>query len=1811
MLSKKNFPFYAGLFSLLILAVLFARLGQGEGFSVQSFVPSGLIRFGEPIRITFTSDVVSSGDVGKMLEPDKFPISITPELKGSGKWTDSATFVFSPIGIMEATPYIATIKGGLLDVKGAVITGSLKYEFFTEPLEFLSYRQTNFDAEEGYVDYELSFSRRVSTSKIEEFLSVKDSSGAPVRFTLGNRDDLKIARLRVPAGDASPIEIRIGKGLPPEYGTLGLKEDVSLRVERNLGLEVLDSGAQTSYNYAGESSIYINLTSNVDINKAAEFIEVTPKRDIKFDAHSSMLWITGNFKYRDKITVRLKKGLPPMRGPALAKDWVRAFIFPDAEPSIFFQHNGRFLSPASEYAAIPISTINIEKLHIDVKRVYDNNVSYVMLNGWPYNIYDLAEDVSLASYAVDSTPNETVRSAIDLREIIGDTKGLFTITARDPDYWPQASDTVNVTDMAGMLKFSDTGLIAWVNSIALGKPVSGVNVKVYSKSNQILAEGVTGAGGVWTHTRDIEWQGALRPYLAVFTKEKDTSVLLLDAGISQMYSGDFSGVAYPSGAYRVMCYTPRGVFRPGEKVPVFLLLRENNQSIKEPFPVQLKIKTPDGRLWKESTEMLSGMGMASSEFLLSDAARTGAWRAEVYIPGNKECVADASFLVEDFAPPRINVEVSSDKSELAPDEDARLFISSQYLFGSPADGLNYEVKESFIPREYSNPNWPGYVFSDNRISFSSESSALANGTLSPSGDATVEFRAPSLFPPSILDIIFEIGVMQDDGRWVYKTLSTLYYPQKTLFGIRRPEGEISTGVPIPFAFAAVSKNGEALSPEAVFSVFKVETRLITTTDGGNQHTERIKEYIPVEGFEKIALRFEDGKAAADVTFPSYGYYQVTLDGSDGSAALSFWVMDERWRYGDSEAGQPETLLIKLDKNAYNPGDKARARVSGNFDGTVLLSVETYKTLYHEVAVTNGREAEFTWDVTEEMAPNSWVTAHLVRPAASREESWSAHRAFSAVPLYISMAKYALSIDITAPAKLKPKAENDFTLRLTDSAGKAVKGEVTLMLVDDGVLGLTRFETPNPFLYFTKRRALNMFVYDVYDQLIPILRDTLKLLKPGGGSPAEEAMNKANLSPVRAKRFEVLTLYKRVATDNNGNAKFSFILPEFSGKARLMVVGATEKAYGAEEKFFTISDSVVVELSLPRVVAPGDSFESQIMLFNKSGVPLDVDLDVKIVGPLAIAGARTASPDVRKGMAASISLPEMDKVFVIPLLLEAEDEFGVSKISVTARYAGGTTETLTEIPVRPPFPRITEGGMEIVKPNVSQKIQLPGDWMPGTRRANVTMSGLPEIGIAEALDFLIYYPYGCLEQTTSSGWALLSLPDLVSAIDPNLATRSQLAAGLAKRIALIQSLQSYYGSFSMWPGTGESKWASIYATHFLLACEKRGVPVAEQTLSSALNNLRQMISSAPEGDTEIQYGSSLGQMAYASYVISLKDNTPPLAWMSYLKDNISSIPVYGRYFLAAAFARAGEKDAARSILGDGLPAITPQNKPEEEKLNFDSSTRNLALCLLAWNELDPASPNAVNAAFRLLESIKGNKYLTTQELGFALPALADFYAHNYTSGTAILELFAQGSDPLAVTSHDKTISTVIDEGIKDLTVKNSGTGNGYISLVADGVPLKEPQQEDAGMRVRVQYISSDGTPLTDPPSLTQGERIQGKITVEAFSGEVRNIAISLPLAGGLEIENPLLMDSDQYYDYAQHGVVPGTHHEIRDDRLLIFLESVSKSYTWTFSMRAVTVGQFVLPPIYAEGMYSPGIKSIGSTSSITIKKYDYAIVSGKR
>jgi uncharacterized protein YfaS (alpha-2-macroglobulin family) len=448
--------------------------------------------------------------------------------------------------------------------------------------------------------------------------------------------------------------------------------------------------------------------------------------------------------------------------------------------------------------------------------------------------------------------------------------------------------------------------------------------------------------------------------------------------------------------------------------------------------------------------------------------------------------------------------------------------------------------------------------------------------------------------------------------------------------------------------------------------------------------------------------------------------------------------------------------------------------------------------------------------------------------------------------------------------------------------------------------------------------------------------------------------------------------------------------------------------------------------------------------------------------------------------------------------------------------------------------------------------------------------------------------------------LLAAPDITARIDPRLATREQLENEMSRVTRRIQSMQLYNGAFSPWQMSGASEWLSVYTTHFLVACEKEGIAVPRETLRSALEYVKYLLAQTPEFYDKQAYCGGLAVRAYISYILAIKGEAP-LAWMSYLHDNLASMPQYGRILLAAAYASANDKKTAISMLGEQAPQVAGYDGTEQ--LNFDSPLRTQALYLMAWNEVDPTSPSAVTTAAQLLNSFRSSRWYTTQEAGWAMLALSDFYSANSSKGEAVLTMSAPATGELAVTSGDRSVNQTIEESVRAIQISNTGSGTGYATWTSDGVPTTPPAPEDLGMKATVRYFDSNSFEITNGSIVKNGDKVYGEIILRPLGGNLKNIVVALPLAGGLEIENPKLMEPENEYEgNYEYGdnYYSTSRTELRDDRLLLFVDYVGREFKWKFSMRAITSGTFTLPPIAAEGMYSPGIRSIGPTSAITIR-----------
>ena len=1775
--------------SLLIIGSVLTLLGvlpaPGDGqrdLVLRSFSPQGLVPGKTEIKLVFSKPVVLEKETGVFLSEDILPLRITPHLKGRGKWVNTSTFIYTPTGgiIAPATLYRVSIKG-VRDINGKALSGKPTFEFHSPRLEFKGIRQVDFNLSQQRVEYELEFSLPVSPFRLKGFLEFRNHRQELLAYTPSNGPPSNKARVSLSAANNETITMSIAEGLTSEAGPLGLEKKVQTSLKTSLKMMI-----QEILPFVGLDSgqVLIRTSAPVDIKTASSFIELRPSLPFTLEPAEEGVLILGAFNPRDRLTVKILKGFPSLGGGTLQEDWEQSFIFPDRSTSVRFASRGRILSPKGNLM-IPIEIVNSESLNINVWRLFENNIPLAMRSKWASFPSDLAELITTKSYRVQGKPNEVVRRSLNLKPIIGERKGVFLVTAESETnnyrQYDSGNQTINITDLGLTGKITSTGALFWVNSVATGKPIAGAKVSLWSNSNQLLAEGSTNAKGICQIDQKEPWDPKSPPVIATVSAKDDISFVRLDESLWNYSNFDITGRPYNRQSYEAFCFTPRNIYRPGEKVSFSILVRDGNLNPPTPFPLTLRTSSSMGKEWAKKTLLLSKEGGAQHSLTLPNSAPTGTWRAEILLPGNNVPIGSVRFYVEDFAPPRIAITSSSKKQNLMAGETGTLAFNARYLFDAPAAELPYEVMFSLFPRNYTHPKWKNFTFGDAQLQIENESTLIASGTLSEQGNGEAMIKTKNWRPPSMLELQLRIGVMEDGGRWVYKTHVIPYYPTATMVGIESPSGVPSIGKKTPFRVVSVNPDGspsKGVALQAVLSKIIYRTLLSEKEDGVQSRVQ--SEFIEIERRE---IPLKQGVGAIDLNIQRGGQYilHVTDPLGGGTASTQFYVYDPNW-VSDSEEGDmlPNRLEIVLNNFRYKIGDTVTAKITPPYAGSVLFTVETDKIIHQEVRQVTNASVEFSFKVGEDMRPNAWVTATLIRPVAP-EPIWSSHRAFGVVALDIDNTPNRLDVTVESAPKLTPSAKNHFSITLKDSRGRLSGGAVTLMLVDEGIHSLTNYQSPNPWEYFTARRGLGVGFYDIYDALLPIESLKTPRLHPGGDAPNQAEADAKNLSPIHANRFKNLTLLKTVSVGRSGKAEFTFVLPEFSGTARLVAVASAKNLFGMADKRIPVGREITLEPSLPRAIAPLDFVKAPIHLFSATGKDVHAKVSVAAEGPLNIEGSSQYE----------VTLSAKQKRMSLPLTLRAKNRSGIAKITYTLKMGTEEYKQVLELAVRPPYPRLSKTGRALLTSGQKDKIKIPTEWFLGSQRGILLLSGFPQVQLADIVRFLIDYPYGCLEQTVSGSWPLLTQGDILREINPAFSSTYKAQTALAGKIARIQSLQNYDGGFANWNGTFETNaWNSVYTTHFLVEANARGIRLPSNLLTSSLAYVRELIALAPEvGKRDTDYTEALTLRAYASYVLALKGE-PHLGWMEYLKDRAGELSSTGKNLLAAAYAAAGQKDTALKILTGKSIAIAGRG----ESLNLDSPLRDQATALLAWVRLSPRDSRTALYASELLAATRKLGSLSTQESGFSFIALSQYFASNPAEKDPRGSIFA-GEKKLANLEGDNIASIDLRDIRIPVTVVNEGKSRIYATWTVSGIPAAAPKNEDNGLKARIMLKNNKGEDILKTGVVTRGERIIGTLTLQPTSGNIRHVVTSIILPGGLEIENPRLIT-----DKADGSSHQGMRTELRDDRLILFVDALEKALTWKFTLRAVTAGDFQVPPVGAEAMYNPAIRSVFGGGRLTIK-----------
>lgn len=1528
---------------------------------------------------------------------------------------------------------------------------------------------------------------------------------------------------------------------------------------------------------ASGSYIRVNFSKSPAPEAIKGYVSIIPEKPIRVERSGWGLDIYGDFKPGEECKVEVLKGTPAEDGKTLEDGKTETVVFPDYEPKLDFKTNGNYLLLDGSQT-VPVEAVNIDKLEVSAARVYDNNLVYLLNHMGPYWIPDdLGPDTVKKTLETNLKRNEKGEIRVNLKDVLGkEAKGLYflTVKALDSGVWESESRLILATNLGIVVKKSPNDLFIWLNHLSTAEPEIGATVKVFSKTNQQILEGKTDGSG-FLHFEDVDWSGDRKPFVVTAATPEDLSFIKLEETVLSETDFAVAGRPYVSDGYEAFVYGDRNIYRPGETAHIRAIVRGKGLELPGTFPVLCEIKRPDGRVFKKLSGMLGKAGTAEWEIDLPREALTGNYQATIKIPGTERSIGKFVFQVEEFMPARLSVKLNVPENRFVPGEDVKVSVLAQQSFGAAAADKDVELSIKLRPKDFAPEGFKSYSFKDETVEFPDKKIQIEGKKTGPDGNAEFEFKVPEkIVAPSSASLVVGATVRETGGRTVTAREERSVDPYPFYVGIRqKTNGNGAQGKISDFEFVVLSPDGKQVpSDELKVTVNKVnwESILKKNKQGEYRWTSESHE----DEVYASSLNSETGTGDFSFTPKSWGDHIVRVRTSSGhTAAIKFYVEGPWGEAMPWAMERPDRIELQFDKRTYAPGETAKLLIKSPFKGRALAAVTQDRVLTATIVTLTEATQQISLPVEASFSPNAYCSVTVIRPVVEGEK-WAAHRAYGVIPLMMEEKQHKLFVVANIPDTVRPGEKVKVNISVEKEAKKVRDAEMSVALVDEGILQLTGYKSPDPFEFFYGKRAHGVETSDFYSLLIPEPEDkkVSGVSSPSGGAGYDA---KEHLNPIAVKRVVPVALWQNnVTTNENGDAALEFSVPkEFTGKLRLMVVASSEKDFGSGDAQAKVKQSLMVEASLPRFLAPSDQFILPVSVFNETGADGEASVTLEVPEDFKITSASSVNVSAKQGSET-----------IVKFQVIAPAHAGKATIKTKAKLGNEEAEQTVELAVRPAADHVTLGGSGSLKAPGKTEVKLPSGWLKGTESYALTVSSLPSVQFLGALKYLIEYPYGCVEQTTSTVYPLLYMKEILPAIDLKRFSATQIDHNVQAGIERLFTMQTSSGGFGMWPGSSEPyDWGTVYATEFLVEAKNAGYPVPKRDLNDALDYLEKFIS----GKTKDGNADEILR-AHAIYVLA-KGGRIKSSWIRRLQETKENLPEAGKLYLAESLALLGDKKSMTELIGQSFNDQSFGGHGEGE-----FNVLPAALALSVFIDADPDNALVPVLVKRLEGAMKEGQWGTTQNNARALLGLGKYTRYlksqpqNFTG--RIL------SDGKPVTSFDDKNSASLNGAEfagKDITIELEGTGSAYYYWTSGGVPASGNVEEtDNGLKVRRSFSGKDLT------TLKQGDVVIVDITLNAEHNYKNAVLVDL-LPAGFEIENPRLASSDTS-DLSDKDMVDPQKVDIRDDRILVFT-NVSDGTHYRYVARAVTPGKFKLPPVSAECMYDPSIRSVNGAGEITISE----------
>lgn len=922
----------------------------------------------------------------------------------------------------------------------------------------------------------------------------------------------------------------------------------------------------------------------------------------------------------------------------------------------------------------------------------------------------------------------------------------------------------------------------------------------------------------------------------------------------------------------------------------------------------------------------------------------------------------------------------------------------------------------------------------------------------------------------------------------------------------------------------------------------------------------------------------DGRGTFQLSFPDkeWGTYFISVkdkESKHSTGVMSYfdWPYNEGRR--NTDGSESATMLsFKTDKDSYTPGEKMVVTFPSTKGSRAIISIENgVRVLSLTEHTCEDKQTTVRLDVTKDMQPNAYVYITLLQPHGITKNDLPI-RLYGVVPFTVTSPESHLTPVIQSPAELKPDAS--YTVSVFEKNGKEMA--YTLAIVDEGLLDLTRFRTPEPWKAFNAREALGVNTWDLYNYVVGAYGGRIEQLFSIGG---DDALNKGPKAIVNrfkpVVRFDGPFLLKKGKT-----ARHTYQMPNYNGRVKIMVVAGNGEAYGHADKSVMVRKPVMLLGTLPRVIGVGEEMVVPATVFATEDGVGAVNVSIACSSNMEVVGEATRSLSFeRKG--------DQQASFRI----RVKKNPGIGKVTITATGKGDKSVYETELEIRTvrrPQVKVTAATLEAGK-SWKETVAMPG--ATGTNQLTLEVSDIAPVNVSSRLSYLLGYPHGCLEQITSKGFPQLYISSFT---DLTLQQAKSTEEAVKEVIRRLRSYQTVDGAFAYWPGgTSSNGWGTVYATHFLLEASKKGYLVPEAMKQSVLNNLRRVARNWKPA-TSYYMDSEETTQAYRLYVLALA-GSPEMGAMNRLKE-MKDLASMSRWSLASAYALVGREDVAQDLISKTTALPSGYSEYDE---TFGSDVRDQSIQLMTLCLLDKGK-EAATLVEELSKQLSSDDWLSTQSTAFALVALSDYLAKYRVDGVMDFTYACGGKDGQVKTDKNIWSETLLDKAGTSASVelKNTGKSTLFARIITEGIPEQGEEKAYAnGVSLAVSYVDLNGRPV-NVAQLEQGTNFSAVVTVKNPSARgYNNLVLSEIFPAGWEILNTRFLN-ESATDSLSAGV---NYQDIRDDRVYSYIDRLpaGSQVTVKINLCAVYPGRFYLPPVYCEAMYDYLIRANTAGQEVTV------------